>query len=66
MTTHGHLAEVTTRQRFCHDVFTQPGPMADIAEFEQVATASFALASIARFSASLSKEKTTRQERDNA
>jgi hypothetical protein len=41
-------------------------PMADIAEFEQVATASFALASIARFSASLSKEKTTRQERDDA
>jgi hypothetical protein len=39
--------------------------LADIAEFEQVATASFALASIARFSASLSKEKRMRQERDD-
>jgi hypothetical protein len=40
-----------------------PLEMADGADTQ--ATASFALASIARFSASLSKEKRTRQERDD-
>jgi hypothetical protein len=30
MTTHGHVAEVSRRQCFCHGVFTRPRPIPDI------------------------------------
>jgi len=30
MTTHRHIAEVATLQRFCQGVFTRPRPIADV------------------------------------